>query len=99
MAHTFNSRSVKSIHRSSGRLSYKNRGSEKKPVCSKESAPGWAGAPDLSRARATQGHWDHTTAGIEIGTKGSGKVILREGVDGQAMVCDIIEGDSASLIV
>lgn len=68
-------------------------------MCSKESAPAWAGAPDLSGARATQGHWDHATAGIEIGTKGSGKVILREGVDGQAMVCDIIEGDSASLIV
>lgn len=68
-------------------------------MCSKESAQLWAGALDLSRAWATQGHWDHTTTGIEIGTKGGRKVILREGIDGQAMVCDIIEGDSASLVV
>lgn len=52
-----------------------------------------------SRAWATQGHRDYTTARIKIWRKGGRKVIFRESVDGKAMVCDIIKGDSASLIV
>lgn len=59
----------------------------------------WAGAAECSGAWATQGHRDHTVARIKIRTNSSRKVIFREGVDGQAMVCDIIKGDSASLIV
>lgn len=54
---------------------------------------------ECSRAWATQGHRDHTVAGIKIWRKGARKVIFREGVDGKAMVCDIIKGDSASLVV
>lgn len=48
---------------------------------------------------STQGHWDYTVARIKIWRKGGRKVIFREGVDGKAMVRDIIKGDSASLIV
>lgn len=59
----------------------------------------WVGTAECLRAWATQGHWDHTVARIKIWRKCGRKVILREGVDGKAMVCDIIKGDSASLVV
>ena len=51
------------------------------------------------RAWATQSHWEHTVARIKIRTKGCRKVILREGVDGEAMVGDIVKGDCAGIIV
>lgn len=61
--------------------------------------PDEGGAADRSGARATQGHRDRTVARIKIWTKGGGKVVFRKGVDGEAMVCHIIKGDSTSLIV
>lgn len=54
---------------------------------------------ESSRTWATQGHRDYTVAGIKICTKCGRKVIFREGVDGEAMVGDVIKGDRASLIV
>lgn len=57
------------------------------------------GTAECSGAWTTQGHWDYTVARIKIWTKSGRKVILSEGVNGKAMVCDIKKGDSAGLIV
>lgn len=59
----------------------------------------WARTGECSRAWATQGHWDHTVARIKIRTKSGGEVVFGEGVDGEAMVGDIVEGDRAGLVV
>lgn len=59
----------------------------------------WARAAECSRAWASQGDWDHAVARIKIWAKSGRKVILSEGVDGKAVVCDIKKGDSAGLIV
>lgn len=65
----------------------------------KDPAQMWRQTKERSRAWPTQGHWDYTVARIKIWRKGGRKVIFREGIDGKAMVRDIIKGDSASLIV
>lgn len=64
----------------------------------KDTAQMWVRTERL-RAWATQGYRDYTVTRIKIWTKGSRKVIFREGVDGEAMVCDIKKGDGASLII
>lgn len=64
-----------------------------------ESTAQMVGTAESSRAWAAQGHRDYTVARIKIWTQGGRKVILREGVDGEAVVGDIVKGDRAGLIV
>lgn len=51
------------------------------------------------RVWATQGYRDYIVIRIKIWIKGSRKVIFREGVDGEVMVCDIKKGDGVSFII